>query len=209
MDLYEAIQQQAMLAVVHPDDDAWLRHAFRYYSKTFATPLHLVQQLPTEDVLRAFFEDVFEQMDEEAREERIEWLLMTPEERRDQKDGEVELGARDDTFFDNLNREVAEGETISRKPAPGAAAPQASSKLAALVERTKRRAAKLAGVQLPGPKVAPAAPPKKGAPPEPPPTLGELPEFKVEFGRASNLGGSGTPWDNLDPLAPPPKAKKS
>lgn len=205
MDLFESIQQQAMLAVVSPDDDAWLRHALRYYSKTFATPLHLVEQLPIEDVLRAFFEDVFEQMDEEAREERIEWLLMSDAERRDHKDGEAELADRDDAFLNNLNQAVATGETISRKPA-GDPLAQPSTKLSALVERTKRRAAKAAGAQLPT--VQKAVPPKpQPNPAEPPPTLGDLPEFKVEFGRAGNLRGSGSPWDGLDPLAPPAKKK--
>lgn len=218
MDLYEAIEQEAMASVVEPDDEAWLRRVFRYYSKNFATPLHLVAQLPLEDVLRAFFEDVFESMSEEDREERIEWLLMTPQERRDHKDTAAVLGARDDAFLDNLNKAVAGGETISRPAGPAkpgaleaaASAPQGMEKLARMVQRTKERAAKLAGASLPAPR-APAAPPRGPRAPTPAPepkqpeTLGDLPEINVDFGRAGNLGGNA--WADLDPLAPPRKKK--
>jgi hypothetical protein len=214
MDLYESLQQQAMLAVVDPDDDAWLRRIFRFYSKHFATPLHLVPQLPLEDVLRAYFEELFASFDEEDREERIEWLLMTPEERLDSQDSEKTLDARDDAFLANLNAEVASGETIKRpkeqkrqlvgteeKPLP-----EGMKKLAAHVQRVKNRAAKLAGVSLPGPK--PAAPPKP-AEPKPPETLGELPEIRMDFGKAASGNLGSTSWGDLDPLAPPKRPKKT
>lgn len=195
-----------MLAVVEPDDDAWLRRVFRFYSRTFSTPLHEVERLPLEDVLRAFYEEVFDQMDEEAREERIEWLLMTPEERAEDHDADKTLGERDDKFFSNLNAEVASGEMIKRPKEqkreviatdaePSSPGMQA---LAKKLARTKARTAKLAGVQLPGPKLKPV-------PETPPDTLGGLPEIKMSFGDGSNLKGGA--WDDLDPLAPPRKKK--
>lgn len=213
MDLFEAIQQQAMLAVVEPDDDAWLRRIFRFYSKQFATPLHLVPQLPLEDVLRAYFEEVFDSFDEETREERLEWLLMSPEERRDSQDAEKTLAVRDEEFLSRLNAEVASGETIQRPreqkrrlvDTDAAPLPEGMKKLAAHVQRVKARAAKLAGVQLPGPKTP--APPKVPEVREPA-TLGELPEIQMDFGKAASGNLEGSPWADLDPLAPPRKPKK-
>ena len=213
MDLFEAIQQQAMLAVVESDDDAWLRRIFRFYSKHFATPLHLVPQLPLEDVLRAYFEELFDSLDEEDRVARIEWLLMSPEERRDDADAEKTLASRDEEFFDRLNAEVASGETIKRPKAQrrqvvatdAAPLPEGMKKLAAHVQRVKARAAKAAGISLPGSKPeAPRIPEVK-----PPATLGELPEIRMDFGKSASGNLEGNPWADLDPLASPKRPKKT
>jgi hypothetical protein len=205
MDLFEALQQRAMLGVVEPDDDAWLRRVFRHYSRAFSTPLHLVYELPLEDVLLAFFEDIFENMDEEDREERIEWLLMSENERAEHKDGEKVLADRDNAFLDSLNKSVASGEMIQRPKEQkrelvvdeSKSPPEGMSKLSKLIERTKKRAAKLAGADLPGPKPKPE--------PKEPPSLGDLPEISMSFGKTSNLGGKD--WSELDPLAPPKKKR--
>ena len=213
MDLYEAIQQQAMLAVVDPDDDAWIRRIFRFYSKNFATPLHLVPQLPLEDVMRAYFEELFSNLDEEDREERVEWLLMTPEERRDDRSAEKTLEGRDDAFLANLNAEVASGATIKRPKeqkrhligTEEKSLPEGMKKLAAHIQRARARAAKLAGASLPGTK--PAAP--KAEEPKAPATLGELPEIQMDFHKSTSGNLDSKSWDDLDPLAPPRKPKKT
>ncbi len=199
-----------MLSVVEPDDDAWLRRVFRYYSKNFATPLHLVQQLPLEDVLRAYFEDMFDSLDEESREERIDWLLMTPEERAESLDAEKTLGERDEAFLNRLNSEVSSGETITRPKeqkrevvaTDAAPLPEGMQKLARHVQRVKERAAKLAGVLLPGANVSP-----KHKEQPTPATLGELPEIKMDFGKTASGNLGSKDWGALDPLAPPRKVK--
>lgn len=188
-----------MLGVVEPDDASWLSRVFRFYSKNFSTPLHLVPQLPLEDVLRAYFEELFESLDEEDREERIEWLLMTPAEREvyQKENSEKTLGERDEKFFEQLNKEVAEGESIKRPAGPK----DGMSKLAAMVSKSRARAAKLAGTSLP------EAKPSLKALENVPPTLGELPEFKVEFGSPGGGNLRNSPGADLDPLAPPKSAK--
>jgi hypothetical protein len=65
--------------------DYGLRSVFRWYSKTFSTPLHTVEALPLEEVLRHYFEARYEEMDAEAREVEIERLTTTPEELRRKK----------------------------------------------------------------------------------------------------------------------------
>ncbi len=210
MDLWESIQHEAMQAVVDPDDEAWIRRVCRFYSRTFHTPLHLVRELPLEDVLLAYFEELFEGLSEEDREERIEFLLATPEERKKLGDREKVLGERDDAFLDNLNKAVESGEMIERPKKPKAAKldeavelPPKMAQLAKKVARTRERAQKMAGNDLPAPK------PKKQKV-EAPPTLGDLPEISMNFG--GETGGnlpSGSPWADLDPLAPPRKPRKT
>lgn len=45
-----------------PDPEFFLRKVFRWYSKTFVTPLDEVEDLPLADVLRHFYEYHFEEM---------------------------------------------------------------------------------------------------------------------------------------------------
>jgi hypothetical protein len=156
-----------------------------------------------EDVLLAYFEEVFENLDEEDRDKRIEWLLMTPEQRDEDALADKTISARDEEFFNRLNTEVASGETIKRPreqqrqvvDTEAAPLPEGMKALAKKLKRAKERTAKLAGVQLPSPK--PKAPVE--------PTLGELPEISMSFGKPGNLQDN--PWADVDPLAPPKKKK--
>jgi hypothetical protein len=80
MDIFEAVKINALQSVVNPDSDYQLRSMFRWYSKTFHTPLHVVPDLPLIDVLTAYFESSFENMkDDELAEEKLK-SSMTPEE---------------------------------------------------------------------------------------------------------------------------------
>ncbi len=80
MDIFEAVKINALSAVVKPDTDYQLRSIFRWYSKTFHTPLHTVQDIPLVEVLTAYFESSYEGMkEEELAEERLR-TSMTPEE---------------------------------------------------------------------------------------------------------------------------------
>jgi len=63
MDLVEATQAQAALAVESQSNDYLLRRIFRWYSSTFHTPLAEVDKLPIEYVLQQFFEHSYENMD--------------------------------------------------------------------------------------------------------------------------------------------------
>lgn len=61
----KSIQILALKEVLAKDkasSDFDLRSIARWYSKTFATPLHLVYGLPTFDVLQAYYEDIYEDM---------------------------------------------------------------------------------------------------------------------------------------------------
>jgi septal ring factor EnvC (AmiA/AmiB activator) len=82
--LKEAVNKQQ-------SNDYQLRSIFRWYSKTFHTPLHLVYNLPELDVLQAYYEDAYEHLSESAQEsaeskskldELVMELAMTDDELR-------------------------------------------------------------------------------------------------------------------------------
>ncbi len=64
VDFIDGIRARALLAVLRPDQEANLRHIFRWYSRTFHTPLHEVDDLPVEEILLHWFEAQFEDMEE-------------------------------------------------------------------------------------------------------------------------------------------------
>lgn len=90
MDIYKALQLEALGFVMLDPKEAhdepgyreyFMRRVFRWYSKAFSTPLHQVDDLPMVDVLRAYFEEKFEQMSDEDREAVRAILIETEEER--------------------------------------------------------------------------------------------------------------------------------
>lgn len=81
MDNFTAIRISAFRAVTAPDQAYLIRKILRWYSKTFHTPLTAVEELPLEDVVRTYHEELFEEMSPEDREAERLLLLQTPEER--------------------------------------------------------------------------------------------------------------------------------
>ena len=75
----------AMDAVVREPPEYFLRFIFRWYSRTFHTPLHHVERLPLEDVLQAYYEVKYEDMPEHEIEHEIKMLLETEEELRERR----------------------------------------------------------------------------------------------------------------------------
>lgn len=96
MDLYTAVQVGALRDVyaskksekaydrvrksIKPESGYLMRQIHRWYSKTFHTPLHEVDALPEEDVLRAWWEERYEEMNEEELEAERQDLFVDPEE---------------------------------------------------------------------------------------------------------------------------------
>lgn len=82
MEYFRALRLAAMKSVVEPDLDAQLRHIYRWYSTHFHTPLHEVYDLCQEDILEAFYEVEYEDLNEDERDREIAELLESDEERR-------------------------------------------------------------------------------------------------------------------------------
>lgn len=103
----DAIRTKALRSVVKPDMAASLRKVFRWYSEKFATPLHQVDRLPLSDVLTAYFEDMYSNMEEPLLEQELAEMAMTPAERAAAQ--EEEQNAADD-FEAQIMRQLAEAE---------------------------------------------------------------------------------------------------
>ncbi len=81
MDLAEEIKILAFLEVRNKTLGYSLRTVYRWYSREFATPLHLVHTLPYTEVLQAYFEDQFENMSEDELEDARVLLIETDGQR--------------------------------------------------------------------------------------------------------------------------------
>lgn len=103
MSYLENLKKISLLAILRPDDSAWLRSIFRWYSKTFHTPLHITESLPKEHILQTYFESTFEEMSEEDLKAELEYILETPEERKAKADA---VEAEEIEFMQMLEEEV-------------------------------------------------------------------------------------------------------
>lgn len=103
MDLVGAIRLCALWEVMNPEpsNEYRLRRVFRWYSRTFSTPLEQVSDIPIEDVLQAYYECEYEQYnDPELEDERT---VLTSE-----KDELRKREQEDDEFAEMVEQEEAE-----------------------------------------------------------------------------------------------------
>lgn len=124
----------AMQSVLKEDLDYLLRDVFRWYSKEYATPLHVVETLPLEDVLRHYYEVKYAELSEPERLEEIDRLLLTEEALRIRK---VQEDADDADAYEYAKAaEKAEAKKAAApKPAPTkASAPATLPKIKDLKE---------------------------------------------------------------------------
>ena len=95
MDL-RALQVKALGSVLKPDYDYLLRKVYRWFSRTYATPLDQAYEIPIEEVLQAWFEERYEGMDEADREEEKVLLFETDRERAVRQNEEDRRKAEDE-----------------------------------------------------------------------------------------------------------------
>ena len=82
MDTVEAIRVIALRDVLMGGSSYNLRFLHRWFSKTFSTPLQDVYALDINELLQAFFEEKYESMDEDEREQARQDLLESEEEKQ-------------------------------------------------------------------------------------------------------------------------------
>lgn len=113
MDIVEAAQIRALLSVIQQDTEYHVRRIQRWYSKTFATPLHEVEDLPLEDVLLVYFEEAFESMPEKKRVTLAIELTQTPEEKvaAEKAQKEAEEAASDEAFLKEIQEKASKEES--------------------------------------------------------------------------------------------------
>lgn len=99
MHTLEALRLIALKGAVKPDAESNVRYVMRWYSKTFHTPLHVVEaEIPLEDLWLAFFEERYHNYDPETLEEEVAKLLETPEQRKEREMAEESEKAAETEF---------------------------------------------------------------------------------------------------------------
>ncbi len=94
MDVAGDVRILALHAAMSDSGEFRLRAIYRWYSKTFATPLHLVDTLPITSILQAYFEDRYEDLNEEELEAERARLTETSAQRKERiKEEEMEAAS--------------------------------------------------------------------------------------------------------------------
>jgi len=118
VDYFSAVQLTALNNVLKlktdkkPSNEYYIRRILRYYSQKFYTPLHEVSHLPLHHVLQAYFEHMYEELEDADLDDiRIELLKSEEqrlEERRAQDDENVDLA-------DLMEDMTKEAEIVGKK----------------------------------------------------------------------------------------------
>ena len=108
LDEVESIQRQALMSVLEPNMEDFIRKICRWYSRAFYTPLHLVERMPLDYVAKHYFEYYYENMDDEDQDGALEYLSMSEEERVNKKRKEEE-------DLKNFNEEAVKEEFEKKK----------------------------------------------------------------------------------------------
>jgi hypothetical protein len=115
VDELHAIALDAMRAVMNGDEEYQTRRILRWYSREFHTPLHVVEDLPLEDVYRQFFESNFEGLSEQKRLKRAAELTETDEERAARAVEEQHVEEENDDFMAALAKHTKEKAPAKEK----------------------------------------------------------------------------------------------
>ncbi len=136
MDAIDGIKIRALASIMDPDHDDILADVYEWYSEKFCTPLHIVPDIPLDDVLFAYFRHLYRNMQPEERHNMAIWLLETPEERAKRI---VEVKSDEEEFL----RKAAEHNDKKKKPSA------AAETFAKLQSRLKDKAAFIPKADLP------------------------------------------------------------
>lgn len=108
IDWVESIKILALKEIIskHQSSEFDLRSIARWYSKTFATPLHLVYTLPTYDVLQAYFEETYEELSK-SEEGEIELKKIAEELSKSEAEREIAKKEKDkeDVLVHNMEKD--------------------------------------------------------------------------------------------------------
>lgn len=129
MNHFEALKLNALKAILKPDSDYFIRKVYRWYSKTFHTPLLEAIDIPFEEVLVHYFECRYEDMDEEEREEELRLALMTEEQKKEQQEADEAERLSEYQF-------LKMSEEINKKKAATSKLPEQVSKLTEIIDKT-------------------------------------------------------------------------
>lgn len=103
-------------SVVKKDPDYLLRNLFRWYSVKFATPLHIVETIPLEDILQHYYEVQYEECNEVELERELINLL-EDENSLKSRQREEDLKEAEDFEFAMITKAEEKSKKSKQKPA--------------------------------------------------------------------------------------------
>lgn len=112
--IIETARVSAALAVLRHDGEYRLRSIYRWYSRTFHTPLHQVPDLDTLDVLQAFYEDRYGDMKEDELHAEILELIKTPEEELKELREDAKTRSEDELAAQIIEANIIAAETAEK-----------------------------------------------------------------------------------------------
>ena len=96
------------ILVEQSEDSKW-RQICRWYSKTFATPLHVVEDLPRLDILQHYIEENYENLEEAELQLELDRILS-----KDDMSVALEK-AKEDSKLDELEKQIKEEKTQKKQ----------------------------------------------------------------------------------------------
>lgn len=117
MNNVHAICLEALHAVMNGDSAYQVRRILRWYSREFHTPLHVVEDLPLDDVIQVYFECEFEVLSAKDRLKRAADLIETEEERAARVAEEDAAANADEDFLAALAKKTGPGKQKLQSPA--------------------------------------------------------------------------------------------
>jgi hypothetical protein len=196
MDLLQAIRLDALAGVLldakrdeFTEDDRrrFLRKIFRWYSREFSTPLHVVERLPLVDILVHYYEDRAENLSEEDLDAERRLLTETEAERRARLTASDPDEVGTEAFLQQIEAEEAARMAAEKKRGPNLPEPQ-------------RRGAMLGDA---GDRPAPAVTAMASRESELPDPVA-APDFKVEFASDEDFANE---LEGLGSMDQPPKKR--
>lgn len=115
MNIWEAIRIQALKTVMNPTVDFELRKKFRWYSRTFHMSLKEVEEMPVEEVIRTYWETVYDEMTEGELEYEIATLVADEHEVKAAEEQEEEEVQR---LLEEAALENKQVQEVTEKPPP-------------------------------------------------------------------------------------------
>lgn len=122
---------------LNPDFEFVYRRICRWYSKEFSTPLHMVEGMPTETVLRHYFENWFDGLATSQSPEAVKEI----ENLKLQMSGTTKHVDEDEEWEEAMLRDIAEEEAKKSNrdaPKPAAAPPSDPPNLEEIEENFER-----------------------------------------------------------------------
>lgn len=117
MDPFLALRIRALGNVLQPDNAFRIRRVFRWYSHRFHTPLHLVEELPTDAVLQTYYEWLYdEHMDHDDVIDEARELLKSEEERLADLFEQGREAASDERFIAETQKLLTEEQNKEQNP---------------------------------------------------------------------------------------------